>query len=493
MSLIFKGPVLRLGCPNLLRMLPGGRARFNGTLSFRRNCSDVKISRLSNGMRVATMKFGMDSVPNSLTFGLWVDSGSRDEAPGKNGIAHFLEHLIFKGTYRKTREEIEAEVEDIGAHMNAYTTREQTVYQMRCFSQDLPKCMNLLSDIISNSKLCKSAIEREKAVVLREMEEVGKSEEEVIFDDLHREMYGSHPLGNTILGPRENILGFKREDLVDYMRANYTPENMVILGVGSVDHSSFKAVAETHFGDVFGRKTHPGDKGPSNSRLDNQRPLEIARKPPPVMVYRRSSTAGEGKTLLAVAYNGVSWRSEDLLKAMFLQSMLGEYGTSNVNRVTGYKNQILERVLSGIKDQVEFFETFNTCYKDTGKLLPVLCFAPQSGLSHFLLGLFGWYLKSNCDLSREAALANAKLICSRFKNLHSLISEGDIVRVKRILSYQLASLYESSGTLFEEIGRDLIANNRYTSIDEKLHQIQQIDLEGIKAVIRKYFSFDLPY
>ncbi|XP_666765.1 hypothetical protein [Cryptosporidium hominis TU502] len=87
-------------------------------------------------------------------------------------------------------------------------------------------------------------------------------------------------------------------------------------------------------------------------------------------------------------------------------------------------------------------------------------------------------------------MENAKLISSRFKNLHSLITEDDIIRVKRILSYQLTSLYENSGTLFEEIGRDLIVNNHYTSIDDKLKQIQQIDLEGIKKIIHKYFNFN---
>ncbi|KAL5368861.1 mitochondrial processing peptidase beta subunit [Cryptosporidium parvum] len=471
MSLILKNSILKLGCSNLLRVLPTRYARFNSTLSFKRNDPDLKISKLSNGMRVATMKFGIDSIPNSLTFGLWVDSGSRNEDPGKNGIAHFLEHLIFKGTYNRSRKEIESQIEDLGAHLNAYTTREQTVYQIRCFNQDLPKCMDLLSDIIKNSKFCKSAIEQEKGVVLREMEEVSKSEEEIIFDDLHKEMYKNHPLGNTILGPKENILGFKREDLINYIRTNYIPEKMMILGVGNIDHNSFKNIAETYFGnDSNNSRNLLGLKGYKNINLSNSQYLnEInSDKNHPVLVHKKNNS--DGKTLLAMAYNGTSWNSKDFLKVMFLQSMLGEYGTNNINRVTGYKNQIIERILSGIKDHVEFFETFNTCYKDTG--------------------LFGWYLKSNSDLSHKAIMENAKLISSRFKNLHSLITEDDIIRVKRILSYQLTSLYENSGTLFEEIGRDLIVNNHYTSIDDKLKQIQQIDLEGIKEIIHKYFNFN---
>ncbi|OII75586.1 mitochondrial processing peptidase beta subunit [Cryptosporidium ubiquitum] len=471
MSLILKNSLLRLGYPNLLRVLPTRYKRFNANLSFKRNISDFNMSRLSNGMRVATMKFGIDSIPNSLTFGLWVDSGSRDEKPGKNGIAHFLEHLIFKGTYNRSRKEIESEIEDMGAHLNAYTTREQTVYQIRCFNQDLPRCMNLLGDIINNSKFCKSAIEQEKEVVLREMEEVSKSEEELIFDDLHREIYKNHPLGNTILGPKENILKFKREDLLNYIRTNYNPEKMMILGVGNIDHSSFKNIAETYFGNISNNNRNSINQKSVNTEtssyyqdLNNNQSVKK-----PILVHRKTNI--DGKTLLAMAYNGVSWKSKDLFKIMFLQSMLGEYGTNNINRVTGYKNQILERILSGIKDHVEFFETFNTCYKDTG--------------------LFGWYLKSNNDLSHKEILENAKLISSRFKNLHSLITEDDIIRVKRILSYQLASLYENSGTLFEEIGRDLIVNNHYTSIDDKLEQIQKIDLEGIREIIHKYFHFDL--
>ncbi|KAH8582190.1 mitochondrial processing peptidase beta subunit [Cryptosporidium sp. chipmunk genotype I] len=375
MSLILKNSVLRLGCSNLLRVLPTRYARFSSTLSFKRNDSDFKISKLSNGIRVATMKFGIDSIPNSLTFGLWVDSGSRNEVPGKNGAAHFLEHLIFKGTYNRSRKEIESEIEDLGAHLNAYTTREQTVYQIRCFNQDLPKCMNLLSDIIKNSKFCKSAIEQEKGVVLREMEEVNKSEEELIFDDLHREMFKNHPLGNTILGPKENILGFKREDLINYMLTNYIPEKMMILGVGNIDHSYFKNIAENYFGNEssHSRNSLSLKNQKKKSCLFNFQDInEMNFINKPVLVHKKTSV--DGKSLLAMAYNGTSWKSKDFLKVMFLQSMLGEYGTNNINRVTGYKNQIIERILSGIKDHVEFFETFNTCYKDTGKLCLALSF-----------------------------------------------------------------------------------------------------------------------
>ncbi|KAF7456733.1 putative mitochondrial-processing peptidase subunit beta [Cryptosporidium felis] len=442
-------------------MAPLGYARLGRySQNFRRFHSDFTISKLSNGMRIASKRFGAEDKTKSLTFGLWINSGSRDERQEKNGVAHFLEHLIFKGTSNRTKKEIETEVEDLGAHLNAYTTREHTVYQIRCFDKDLLKMMHLLSDIIQNSKLCKSAIERERGVILREMEEVSKSQEELLFDDLHFEAYKNHPLGNSILGPEQNILQLKREDLVDYIRTNYTPEKIVLLGIGDICHETFKKAAEKYFGNFKG-SGHSG----SNSCDPPSGPQN------PILTVRKNAN-GEGLDL-AMGYKGASWTSKDLPVIMLIQSLLGEFGPHTASRVSSHRNQILENLLSGVKDKLVSFEMFNTCYKDTG--------------------LLGWYLKTNgtFDLGKKSILSTyARLIASRFKDLYSLISEEDIIRAKRILSFQLASLYEHSSTLFEEIGRDLVVHGRYIDIEDKLRQVQEITSEDLQKIIERYFSFD---
>ena len=141
----------------------------------------------------------------TCTVGIWIDAGSRFETEKTNGTAHFLEHMAFKGTKTRSQTDLELEVENMGAHLNAYTSREQTVYYAKAFSKDLPKAVDILSDILQNSTLGEAEIERERGVILREMQEVETNLQEVVFDHLHSTAYQGTPLGRTILGPTENI------------------------------------------------------------------------------------------------------------------------------------------------------------------------------------------------------------------------------------------------------------------------------------------------
>ncbi|KAJ8508376.1 hypothetical protein ONZ45_g9346 [Pleurotus djamor] len=142
----------------------------------------TEVSTLSNGLTVAT-----EAHPNAqtATVGVWIDAGSRAETDATNGTAHFLEHMAFKGTGKRTQHGLELEVENLGAHLNAYTSREQTVYYAKSFRKDVPASVDIISDILQNSKLENSAIERERDVILREQQEVDKQLEEVVFDHLH--------------------------------------------------------------------------------------------------------------------------------------------------------------------------------------------------------------------------------------------------------------------------------------------------------------------
>lgn len=146
----------------------------------------TEISTLSNGLTIAT-----ESHPHAqtATVGVWIDAGSRAETDVTNGVAHFLEHMAFKGTGRRSQHALELEVENMGAHLNAYTSREQTVYYAKAFRKDVGAAVDIISDILQNSKLDASAVERERDVILREQEEVDKQLEEVVFDHLHAVAY----------------------------------------------------------------------------------------------------------------------------------------------------------------------------------------------------------------------------------------------------------------------------------------------------------------
>ena len=151
-------------------------------------------------------------------------------------MAHFLEHLSFKGTEKRSRIDIEKEVEDMGAHLNAYTSREQTVYYSRCFNKDIGHAMDILSDILLHSNYDPAAINSERHTILLEMEDVFKNKYEVVFDLLHATAYQGCGLGYTILGPEENIKRISRSDLVDYVQTHYTAPRVVIAGAGALDH-----------------------------------------------------------------------------------------------------------------------------------------------------------------------------------------------------------------------------------------------------------------
>ena len=175
-----------------------------------RNAPATEVSTLDNGLRVASE----GGHGETATVGVWIDAGSRYENANNNGAAHFLEHMAFKGTSKRTQKQLEVEIENIGGHLNAYTSREQTVYYANVFKQDIPQAMDILSDILQNSLLDEGAITRERDVILREMQEVEKQTEEVIFDRLHETAFQGTGLGRTILGPEENIRNLQKRYII---------------------------------------------------------------------------------------------------------------------------------------------------------------------------------------------------------------------------------------------------------------------------------------
>lgn len=179
---------------------------------------------------------------------MWIDAGSRYETAKNNGAAHFLEHMAFKGTKNRTQQQLELEIENMGAHLNAYTSREQTVYYAKVFKNDVPKAVEILADILQNSLLDEGAITRERDVILRESVEVNKQYEEVILDELHSTAFMGTGLGRTILGPDENIKNLTKGDLQDYVKTHYTADRFVIAGAGAVDHKQLTELTEKHFG-----------------------------------------------------------------------------------------------------------------------------------------------------------------------------------------------------------------------------------------------------
>ena len=203
--------------------------------------------RLSNGFRIVT-----EHMPGlaSAAIGVWVTAGARHETSAQNGIAHFLEHMAFKGTAKRSALQIAESIEDVGGYINAYTSREVTAYYVRVLQNDVPLAMDVIADILLNPSLDLSEIEVERGVILQEIGQSLDTPDDVIFDWLQEEAYPDQPIGRTILGPSERVSNFTREDLSQFITQHYGPEQMILSAAGAVDHDAIVKLAEALFGQM---------------------------------------------------------------------------------------------------------------------------------------------------------------------------------------------------------------------------------------------------
>ena len=212
--------------------------------------SDIRITTLTNGLRIATRR--MEGL-HSASVGVWVTAGGRDERAEQNGIAHFLEHMAFKGTARRTALQIAEAIEDVGGYINAYTSRDTTAYYARVLAGDVPLALDVLGDIVLNPAFDGREIEVERGVILQEIGQSLDTPDDVIFDWLQEAAYPDQPMGRTILGPAERVSSFSREDLAGFTAEHYGPERMIVAAAGAVDHDAILAQVQATFSHLVAR------------------------------------------------------------------------------------------------------------------------------------------------------------------------------------------------------------------------------------------------
>ena len=206
--------------------------------------NQIRISTLPNGLRVVTRDMpGL----HSAAIGIWVSAGGRDERADQNGIAHFLEHMAFKGTPTRSALQIAEEIENVGGYINAYTSRDVTSYYVRVLAGDVSMALDVISDIVLNPVFDQREIEVERGVILQEIGQSLDTPDDVIFDWLQEAAYPDQPMGRTILGPAERVSHFTREDLSGFIGEHYGPERMIVAASGAVDHDSILRQVEAIF------------------------------------------------------------------------------------------------------------------------------------------------------------------------------------------------------------------------------------------------------
>ncbi|MCI5112412.1 MAG: insulinase family protein [Marivita sp.] len=210
----------------------------------------VQTATLPNGFRIVTEHMpGLESA----AIGIWVTAGGRHERPEQNGIAHFLEHMAFKGTKTRSALQIAEAIEDVGGYINAYTSREVTAYYARVLRNDVGLALDVVADILRNPVFDPKEIEVERHVILQEIGQAADTPDDIIFDWLQEKAYPDQPIGRTILGETDRVSGFSKDDLATFVSEHYGPDQMILSAAGAVDHDAIVSQAEALFGDMIAR------------------------------------------------------------------------------------------------------------------------------------------------------------------------------------------------------------------------------------------------
>jgi len=206
-----------------------------------------EITKLSSGLTVVT-----DPMPQleSAALGVWVNVGGRNETRPVMGVSHMLEHMAFKGTARRTAQQIAEEIEAVGGYMNAYTSREQTAFHVRTLKNDVPLAIDILADILTRPSFEQVELERERQVVLQEIGQARDTPDDIVFDHLQSVAYPDQPIGWPILGNEDTVSHFAREHLQDYMGANYRASSMILVASGAVEHQCVLELAAGAFSEA---------------------------------------------------------------------------------------------------------------------------------------------------------------------------------------------------------------------------------------------------
>lgn len=266
-----------------------------------------EITTISNGIKVMTEP----SQSEVAAVGVFIGAGSRHEKIENSGEAHFLEHLHFKGSKRRTRYGLETEVENRGNQLNAYTSREFTLYHMLSFKSDVPQSVDVLGDMLCNSQYNRYHVEAEKSTIWQELQATNDDTFETLMENVYFNVYRDHMMGLPILGEINNIHKITREMIVGFHKRMYYGENMIIIGTGNVEHQMLVDLAEQHFGKL--QRTNGG------AEILN---LDTPAFTPGYMYVRDDIMQNQA---LGVFYNAPCWKDPDFFAFLLLQRILGNY------------------------------------------------------------------------------------------------------------------------------------------------------------------------
>jgi predicted Zn-dependent peptidase len=390
---------------------------------------------LDNGVRLVTEQI---ATLKSVTVGMWVNAGSRDESPAQAGYSHFIEHMFFKGTATRSATDISREIDALGGEMNAFTTRETTTFYVKVLDQHLPQALDLLSDLFHRSRFGPKEIEKEKQVVLEEIRMVQDDPEDLVHE-LHTGLVmGRHPLSRPILGQEATIARLRRRDLLDYIDTHYRPQEMVLAVAGNFDRRRLEQTMARTFG-----KHRP----PMSIEPRKRWPPEICGG----VVTKRKPLE---QVHLCVGLKGIAGGHKDRYAAYALNSVLGGSVSSRLFQEIREKRGLAYSIysfLSGYSDGGTITVYAGTRAKEVERVLDLVC----------------------REIRRMAA--------------HGIERE-ELKRTKDQMKGSLMLSLESSHSRMNKLAKDELIAGVHTSLEQMLSEIDAITEQQVSRVAQELFA-----
>lgn len=391
----------------------------------------IRLTTLSNGLRVIT-----DHVESmhSVALGIWVGVGTRHEEMIENGVAHMVEHMLFKGTKKRTAAQIVEQIENVGGSMNAYTSREVTSYHVHLLKEDTVLGLDIMADMYLNSIMPEDEIERERQVILQEIGMNNDTPDDLLFDQFYECAFPAQAMGAPILGTAAIIENMKRSSMENYIRSFYTPARTVISAAGSVDHDHFVAHVENFFAAM------PKDQADHN--------------------LQAHYAGGEVRTLkeleqahILFGFEGINRLDPDYYATSALSTMLGGGMSSRLFQEVREKRGLVYSIYS-----------FHSGYQDDG--------------------LFGIYAGTGPDKLTEIM----PVICDEIQKFSASVTEEELARAKAQMKASTLMGRESMMTRADQQAKHLLFRNKVYDLESAVKLIDAIDIPTIRRVTDRIFS-----
>jgi predicted Zn-dependent peptidase len=395
------------------------------------NQTNIRVARLGNGMTVITDR--MESV-ETASLGVWVNAGTRHETADINGISHLLEHMAFKGTERRSARAIAEEIEAVGGHLNAYTSREHTAYYAKVLKEDVGLAFDILADILQHSVLDADELAREQAVVVQEISQAIDTPDDIIFDHFQATAFPGQAVGRPVLGTAELVRSLSRPTVASYMRDNYGGNRMVLAAAGKVDHDVIIDLAERHFTAL------PPDRVPAwdsacyaGGEYREARDLEQVH--------------------LVLGFDGIPYDDPDFYAASTLSTLLGGGMSSRLFQEVREKRGLVYSIYS-----------FTTSYVDGG--------------------LFAIYAGTG-----EAEVAEViPVICDEIMKVAAEVQPAEVQRARAQLKASILMSMESTSSRCEQLARQMLVYGRPVPADEMVAKVEAVDEAAVLSVAKRLFA-----